>query len=38
VDRAAGDDRRRERARRRALDQLAALGYDVTLTPKERAA
>jgi hypothetical protein len=28
-------DRRRARARQRALDQLAALGYDVALTPKE---
>jgi transposase len=32
------DERRRARAQQRALDQLKALGYDVTLTPKEPAA
>src|SRR5206468_577871 len=29
------DDRRRDRIKRRALDQLAALGYHATLIPKE---
>ncbi len=32
------DDRRRARVRQRALDQLRALGYHVTLAPKEVAA
>ncbi len=32
------DERRRARAQRRALDQLNALGFDVTITPKEPAA
>jgi hypothetical protein len=32
------DERRRAPAQQRALDQLTALGYDVTLTPKEPAA
>ena len=32
------DDRRRAQTQRRALDQLKALGYEVTLTPKEPAA
>jgi transposase len=32
------DDRRRARAERRAVDQLNALGYEVTLTPIPRAA
>jgi len=32
------DDRRRARVRQRALDQLRALGYDVTLAAKEPAA
>ena len=31
------DDRRRDRIKRRALDQLAALGYHATLIPKEAA-
>jgi transposase len=38
LDRTALDDRRRARARQRALDQLTALGYDVALTPKQHAA
>jgi hypothetical protein len=29
----AGDERRRTRLQRRALDQLKALGYEVTITP-----
>jgi transposase len=33
-----GDEHRRARLQRRALEQLKALGYDVTLTPKEPAA
>jgi len=32
------DERRRTRVQQRALDQLKALGYDVTITPKEPAA
>jgi transposase len=32
------DDRRRARTQRRAVDQLRALGYDVTLVPKQPAA
>ncbi len=32
------DEQRRLRARRRALDQLRQLGYEVTLTPTEPAA
>lgn len=32
------DERRRTRAQQRAITQLQALGYDVTLTPKEPAA
>jgi transposase len=32
------DERRRARAQQRALDQLKALGYEVTLTPTEPAA
>ncbi len=32
------DEQRRVRARRRALDQLRQLGYEVTLTPTEPAA
>jgi transposase len=32
------DDRRRDRTKRRALDQLAALGYHVTLSTSEAAA
>jgi hypothetical protein len=32
------DERRRTRAQHRAIAQLQALGYDVTLTPKEPAA
>jgi len=32
------DERRRGRVQQRALDQLKALGYDVTITPKEPAA
>ncbi len=32
------DERRRARRQQRALDQLRALGYEVTLTPKESAA
>lgn len=32
------DERRRARAQQRALDQLKALGYDVTLTPQAPAA
>src|SRR6185436_1009762 len=34
LDRDAVDDRRRARVRRRALDQLGALGYEVVLTPR----
>jgi transposase len=37
-DREMLDDRRRARARQRALDQLSALGYEVTLTAREHAA
>ena len=32
------DQRRRRRARDRAVDQLRQLGYDVTVTPKPAAA
>jgi len=32
------DERRRARTQQRALDQLKALAYDVTLTPKAPAA
>lgn len=32
------DERRRVQAQQRAIDQLKALGYDVTLTSKEPAA
>jgi len=32
------DEHRRARVQRRALDQLKALGYDVTITPKAPAA
>lgn len=32
------DERRRARAQRRAIDQLQALGFDVTITPKQPAA
>ncbi len=32
------DERRRERAKRRALAQLDALGFEATLTPKQTAA
>ncbi len=32
------DERRRARTRQRALDQLKALGYEVTLVPKAPAA
>lgn len=32
------NDRRRARVQQRALDQIKALGYDVTITPKEPAA
>ncbi len=32
------DDRRRVRLERRAVDQLQALGYEVTLSPKQPAA
>ena len=32
------DERRRARVQQRALDQLRALGYEVTITPKEPAA
>jgi len=32
------DEHRRARVQQRALDQLKALGFDVTITPKEPAA
>jgi len=32
------DERRRARVQQRAIDQLKALGYDVTISPKEPAA
>jgi hypothetical protein len=38
TDPTALDERRQARLRQRALDQLAALGYHVTLAPKEVAA
>jgi transposase len=38
ADRLAMDERRRDHVRRRAVEQLAALGYVVALTPKEQAA
>jgi hypothetical protein len=34
LDRITLDDRRRARARQRALDQLATLGYEVAPTPR----
>jgi len=37
-DPSAFDERRRVKVRQRAVDQLRALGYDVTLTPNEEAA
>jgi transposase len=35
LDRTTLDERRKARARQRALDQLTSLGYEVALTPKE---